>query len=378
MALISLSIPNFVSGVSQQPPSLKPATSVDMMDNCWPSVISGVSKRPPTEFVKNLGTAFTSTAIGSIINRTGVAQFVIIIADGNLRVIDFDGNEKTVNFPYGKQYLQQALDPSSAFKFVNIQDTTFILNKEVTVKADAFGELNGSSYTPDGQVYAYANLPNPATTGLGLVYQLTSTGEYYKNTLQPASSATYSWNKIGDAVSSPTTGDPVVTSLPSSTTPGSKVWLKYTWTSYTPVWNGSYWVPVAVTNTNYTLYQSVQTAAATSAYNYWKLTPINEIVTSLNNGRRNPANEGTVFITNSVANVYYNVYVNNVLKASYLSPKGVDAASSVPGTADIATNVKNLLVSSGYTPNIHNITHYTTATARRGGSTWELHSKLHG
>lgn len=349
MSLVSIGIPNFVTGVSQQPPALKLPTAVDEMTNCWPSIVSGLSKRPPTEFVANLGTAFTSSAIGSIINRTGVAQFIIVIADGDLKVFDLNGVQKTVNFPKGKAYLQQASDPSSAFKFVNIQDTTFILNKEVVVKANPYGELDNVSYTPDGQVYAFNNLPNPTTTALGTVYQLTSTNQYYKNTLMPAVAAKYDWSKTGTNVTPPG-GANIVTTLPAvASAPGDIVYLNITTTTYVPIWTGSYWIPWPVTNTTYDQYTAVLTSGAVAAYNYWNLVTIDELVSDLNNGRRNPAHMATIFITNSVANVYYNVYINNVLKGTYLSPTGVDAGSSVPGTSKIAEFLKASLQSNGYT-----------------------------
>ena len=65
--------------------------------------------------------------------------------------------------------------------------------------------------------------------------------------------------------------------------------------------------------------------------------------------RRNPAAEGTVYVSTSNANTYYTVYVNGVLKAQYLTPVGVDAATSVPDTATIAENLRVALVANGYT-----------------------------
>lgn len=358
MGLLSEIIPNFITGVSQQPPTLKLPSSVDVMENVWPSVISGASKRPPSEHVANLGTAFTSSAIGSIIDKSNDNQYFIVIADGDLKVFDFAGNSKTVNFPKGKAYLSQAVDPVKAFKFLSIQDTTFILNKDVVVQANPFGELNGSSYVPDVQVYLYSNLPNPNTIALGVVYQTTSDGLYYKNTYSPAVAAQYNWVEQTDWISSPTTSDQIVDALPSnpSTPPNTQVWLRQGYTYYQWIYVGGNWWPIAQTGYNYKLYKQLQVASAIAAYNYWKQTPINSLVLDVNNGRRNPDQMATVFITNSVANVYYNVYVNNVLKASYLSPDGTTAANSVPGTSKIAESVATLLNASGYTTERHGST----------------------
>lgn len=64
--------------------------------------------------------------------------------------------------------------------------------------------------------------------------------------------------------------------------------------------------------------------------------------------RLNPATRGTVYVTSAVANTYYTIYINNVLKAQYLTPKGVDAGSSVPDTGEIATQLKTALTTNGY------------------------------
>lgn len=352
MSLVSLSIPNFVSGVSQQPPALKTTTATDSMDNCWPSIVSGISKRPPTEFVADLGTAYTSSAIGSIINRTGIAQFMIIIADGDLKVVDLQGNAKTVNFPQGKTYLSTVSDPISAFKFVNIQDTTFILNKEFRVSENNFGELTTQSYVPDNKVYNFASLPDPNSVPVGIVYQLTTTGQYYKNKAQLASTDRFTWNLVASDLYSYPSGATTGYSLPAATAAGQTFYLIYTWTSVGIGWTsyGPYYYPI--TNTRYYKYVSQQTGWASSAYNYWQLYTVADLVTEANNGRRDPSNMATVFVTNSVANVYYNVYINNVLQGTYLSPTGTDAASSVPGTSAIASALAANLNTHGWTTEV--------------------------
>lgn len=65
--------------------------------------------------------------------------------------------------------------------------------------------------------------------------------------------------------------------------------------------------------------------------------------------RRDPTNEGTVYVTVAAYNTYYSVYVNNVLKASYLTPSGASGSAAVTGTEQIAQQVNSLLNSAGYT-----------------------------
>lgn len=65
--------------------------------------------------------------------------------------------------------------------------------------------------------------------------------------------------------------------------------------------------------------------------------------------RLDPAGRATVYVTQAIANTYYSVYVDNVKKAEYLTPKGVDAASAVPDTTVIADELRQDLVGNGYT-----------------------------
>lgn len=349
MSLVSLSIPNFVSGVSQQPAALKTTTSTDAMDNCWPSIVSGISKRPPTEFVANVGASFTSSAIGSIINRTNITQFMIIIADGDLKVFDLQGNQKTVNFPQGKQYLSNCKDPAASFKFVNIQDTTFILNKEFYVTENNFGELTAQTFVPDNKVYDYASLPDPNGVPVGIVYQLTTDGTYYKSKEQLASTDRFTWNLVAQGLGGAPYGAWSGPSLPVSTAAGQEFYQSYSYTQWVPIWTqyGPTLIPIGATG--YNKYVSTQTGFASAAYKYWLKMSAADLVTEANNGRRDPTNMATVFITNSAANTYYNVYMDGTLQGTYLSPTGTDAATSVPGTSAIASALAANLATRGWT-----------------------------
>lgn len=64
--------------------------------------------------------------------------------------------------------------------------------------------------------------------------------------------------------------------------------------------------------------------------------------------RLDPTTRGVVYVAQANANSYYSIYINNVLKAEYLTPKGIDAASSVPDTGVIAGGLKTALEASGY------------------------------
>ena len=52
MGLVSKSIPNFINGVSQQPPSLRLESQGEVQENGLSDVVDGLKKRPPSKFVK--------------------------------------------------------------------------------------------------------------------------------------------------------------------------------------------------------------------------------------------------------------------------------------------------------------------------------------
>lgn len=132
MALISSSIPNMVNGVSQQPFTLRLASQAELQENGLSTTSQGLRKRPPTKHIKKMLSGSVSNAFLHTINRDAVERYVVIITDGDLKVFDLAGNEKTVSFPSGKSYLTAA-EPNSSFRAVTVADYTFIVNKGVTV-----------------------------------------------------------------------------------------------------------------------------------------------------------------------------------------------------------------------------------------------------
>jgi hypothetical protein len=94
MALVSKNIPNFINGVSQQPPALRLESQGEVQENGFSDVVDGLKKRPPTKFINklvdslgqplsNLNTAFFHTYKKSdteqyqvVITSTPVADYV--------------------------------------------------------------------------------------------------------------------------------------------------------------------------------------------------------------------------------------------------------------------------------------------------------------
>ena len=151
MALISQSIPNLINGVSQQPPSLRLATQAELQENALSSVVTGLSKRPSSEHVADLGTisdldkAFIHTI------RRDENEFYSMVVDtaGTIRVFDKDGVSKTVT-NNAATYLNGLTNPSLELAAVSIADTTFIVNKNITV---AKGTATSPTRNPEALVY---------------------------------------------------------------------------------------------------------------------------------------------------------------------------------------------------------------------------------
>jgi hypothetical protein len=132
MALISQSIPNLVNGVSQQPFTLRLSSQAELQENGLSTTSQGLRKRPPTKHLKKiLNTTITGAYIHTI-NRDEIERYVVVITNGDLKIFDLAGNEKTVNFPSGKAYLNAA-SPANSFRAVTVADYTFIVNNTVTV-----------------------------------------------------------------------------------------------------------------------------------------------------------------------------------------------------------------------------------------------------
>lgn len=358
MPLVSYGIPNLSNGVSQQPAPLRLPTSCEEMVNAWPSVLSGLQKRPPTEWIAKLNTTIEASAAGHIIRRDNtVYQYIVLANRNDLVVYDVYGTKQTVNFPNGKAYLNQAINPVESLRFMTFGDYTFIANKEVKVTSRTWGEGGkNSTFTPTGTVASFADLPT-ATSG-GDVYYVSEDGVYYKSEYLSALAQTIGWVRVGGPFGAVPTGYTSVTSLPAVPTLGQKVALqKVELVLGTPV--VKYWT-----------YEGQVTSPARAAGYYWIAKKLSDL-TTVTSGRLDPATHGTIVVKQAIANSYYAVYVNGVKLAEYLTPKGVDAASSVPSTDVIATQLASDLTTGGYSVSQNG----STLTITNLGATATLRAK---
>lgn len=128
---------NLLNGVSTQSPSLRLTTQGEEQVNGYSTLTAGLLKRPPSMLIKNMGSvANSTTAYVHLINRDAVERYYVMITDGDLKVFDLAGNEKTVAFPDGKAYLTNGT-PRSGFSAVTVADYTFVVNRDITAVMDA-------------------------------------------------------------------------------------------------------------------------------------------------------------------------------------------------------------------------------------------------
>lgn len=176
MALVSSSIPNFVNGVSQQPFTLRLNSQGEVQENGLSTVSQGLKKRPPTQHLKKIQSSPLGNCFIHTINRDTTERYIAVVTNGDLKVYDIAGTEKTVAFPNGKGYLS-ATTPSTSFSAVTVADYTFLVNKSVTVAAagtttsarpyEALINVKSGNYGKTYNVYLNGNTVGTYTTPNG-------------------------------------------------------------------------------------------------------------------------------------------------------------------------------------------------------------------
>jgi len=144
MAVISRAIPTLLRGISQSSDALKQPDHADIQDNADSNPVLGLTKRSGFQYV----TALSSSTLGNVhiqtINRDANERYVAIFSNGNVKVYELDGTEKTVNKPDGTAYLNTST-PRSVIKTVTIADFTFVVNTSITAAMDS--TLSGGTGT---------------------------------------------------------------------------------------------------------------------------------------------------------------------------------------------------------------------------------------
>ena len=136
--LVSSTIPNCISGVSQQPWNVRLTSQAEEQINCFSSVTDFLTRRPATRHIARLG---DSPAEGQVfihsIDRDTVEKYIVLVSREGLRVFTLEGKEIPVKLEgSAAAYLAAAQAPARDFRAQTINDYTFLLNRRVTVRAD--------------------------------------------------------------------------------------------------------------------------------------------------------------------------------------------------------------------------------------------------
>ncbi len=132
--LIDQPVPNFLGGVSQQPPLSRFQNQLNEQVNCVSDIVEGLRKRPPTEHIARIITGnLAQRPAVFLIDRDRASRYLAVVAGGIVRVFDlFTGAEKTVTGGTDS-YFQTTGDPAENLRALTVADYTFLLNREKTV-----------------------------------------------------------------------------------------------------------------------------------------------------------------------------------------------------------------------------------------------------
>ena len=172
MALISWSTTSLISGISQQPDTLRFASQAEAQTNGFSSVVDGLTKRHPTEHVAEL---IDTTGLGSLdvaihgINRDVSERYLVIFLSGSptataeLKVWDIENEVfRVVEGPGGVGSGTTAptltyLDDTDPVKLrsMSVADTTFVVNPTVLVEMD---DTVGDAMSTDAYIFVRSGL----------------------------------------------------------------------------------------------------------------------------------------------------------------------------------------------------------------------------
>ena len=142
MAAVTQRVPNFIGGVSKQPDDKKLPGQVREAINTYPDPTFGLSKRPGTKWLGNLSSTPNLFSGGKwfSISRSSTERYVGVIYGTNIKIWNVDDPTAvvTVTTPDGTGYLTYgSSDAENSLQVLTVQDATFVVNKRVTVTAQA-------------------------------------------------------------------------------------------------------------------------------------------------------------------------------------------------------------------------------------------------
>ena len=146
MGVISRAIPTLLRGISQSSDALKQPDHAEIQDNADSNPVLGLTKRSGSQFLSTISSSTLGNVHIQTINRDANEQYVAIFSNGDVKVYELDGTEKTVNKPDGTAYLNTS-NPRSVIKTVTIADFTFVVNTSFTPVMDSALSNSASNIT---------------------------------------------------------------------------------------------------------------------------------------------------------------------------------------------------------------------------------------
>lgn len=130
MSIVKELIPNLINGISQQPYFVRLPSQCEFQENAYPHVVDGLTKSPATRTIAKLADASVGKPHVHTIKRDLDEKYKVMLMDGEIKVFDLEGNEKTVATPDGTDYLTGITSPRQDLEALTVADYTFILNKK--------------------------------------------------------------------------------------------------------------------------------------------------------------------------------------------------------------------------------------------------------
>jgi hypothetical protein len=117
-----------LQGVSQQPVNVRQPGQCTEQINAVSDVVQGWKRRPPTDYLAQLFADLLENIKWSFYD-TGTEHYILCFIDGEVRVFDLDGTQKTVNNAGVHTYLDSA-NPFEDISTVTIGDYTVVANRQ--------------------------------------------------------------------------------------------------------------------------------------------------------------------------------------------------------------------------------------------------------
>jgi hypothetical protein len=155
--LVAYTIPNLIQGISQQPDAQREPSQGEIQINAMSSLAEGLRKRESTHVVAKVSTTSFGDVYFHQILRDSTEKYLVVIGKTVIKVFDLEGNEKTVNAPYGYSYLSSVVSAKSDIRAATIADYTFISNtKAVPAMSTALAPVTPRPATHEALVWIKA------------------------------------------------------------------------------------------------------------------------------------------------------------------------------------------------------------------------------